>query len=72
MVKLSVKKNNQTIPIFNINNSNTKDLDIDIEDLDFAHLHVFSQFSVLQSTIHIKKLVDKVGELKMPALTLHH
>ena len=30
MVKLSVKKNNQTIPIFNINNSNTKDLDIDL------------------------------------------
>ena len=27
MIKLSVKKNNQTIPIFNINNSNTKDLD---------------------------------------------
>ena len=48
----------------------TKDLDIDIEDLDFAHLHVFSQFSVLQSTIHIKKLVDKVGELKMPAIAL--
>ena len=30
MIKLSVKKNNQTIPIFNINNSNTKDLDIDL------------------------------------------
>jgi len=25
-----VKKNTQTIPIFNINNSNTKDLDIDL------------------------------------------
>ena len=30
MIKLSVKKNIQTIPIFNINNSNTKDLDIDL------------------------------------------
>ena len=30
MIKLSVKKNNQTIPIFNINKSNTKDLDIDL------------------------------------------
>ena len=30
MIKLIVKKNNQTIPIFNINNSNTKDLDIDL------------------------------------------
>ena len=47
-----------------------KDLDIDITGLDFAHLHVFSQFSVLQSTVHIKKLVDKVGELKMPAIAL--
>ena len=25
-----MKKNTQTIPIFNINNSNTKDLDIDL------------------------------------------
>ena len=30
MIKLGVKKDNQTIPIFNINNSNTKDLDIDL------------------------------------------
>ena len=30
MIKLSVKKINQTIPIFKINNSNTKDLDIDL------------------------------------------
>ena len=30
MIKLTVKKNNQTIPIYNINNSNTKDLDIDL------------------------------------------
>ena len=30
MIKLSVKKNNQTIPIYNINNSNIKDLDIDL------------------------------------------
>jgi len=30
MIKYIVKKNTQTIPIFNINNSNTKDLDIDL------------------------------------------
>ena len=30
MIKLGVKKDNQTIPIFNINNSNTKDIDIDL------------------------------------------
>ena len=30
MIKYTVKKNTQTIPIFNINNSNTKDLDIDL------------------------------------------
>ena len=30
MIKLGLKKINQTIPIFKINNSNTKDLDIDL------------------------------------------
>ena len=30
MIKLGVKKDNQTIPIYKINNSNIKDLDIDL------------------------------------------
>jgi DNA polymerase III subunit alpha len=34
----------------------------------FAHLHVHSQFSVLQATIDVKDLVNKAVEMKMPAV----
>jgi len=49
------------------------DLDNDIADLsdvDFAHLHNHSQFSVLQSTISIKDLVSVASEHNMPAVAL--
>ena len=56
------------------------DLDVSFEELDenyrsledapFAHLHNHSQFSVLQSTIKIRELVAKAGELNMPAVAL--
>lgn len=36
----------------------------------FVHLHVHSQYSVLQATTHVKDLVKKVKELNMPAVTL--
>ncbi|MDG1841679.1 MAG: DNA polymerase III subunit alpha [Crocinitomicaceae bacterium] len=46
------------------------DKKIDLKNIDYSHLHVFSQFSVLQSTIHLEKLVNRVGELQMPAVAL--
>ena len=57
-----LKKNVAEIP-------SQKTFDIDIKVLNLL-IYMFSQFSVLQSTVHIKKLVDKVGELKMPAIAL--
>ncbi|MDT0620878.1 DNA polymerase III subunit alpha [Croceitalea vernalis] len=41
-----------------------------LEDAPFAHLHNHSQFSVLQSTINIKALVQAAAENKMPAVAL--
>lgn len=41
-----------------------------LEDAPFAHLHNHSQFSVLQSTINIKSLVQAAAENKMPAVAL--
>jgi DNA polymerase-3 subunit alpha len=42
----------------------------DLADAPFAHLHVHSQYSILQSTVEIQKLVDKAVELDMPAVAL--
>jgi DNA polymerase-3 subunit alpha len=41
-----------------------------VSDLPFAHLHTFSQFSVLQSTIRVKELVETADKLNMPAVAL--
>lgn len=39
-------------------------------EASFAHLHNHSQFSVLQSTIGVKQLIDLAAEHKMPAVAL--
>ncbi|MCU0397707.1 MAG: DNA polymerase III subunit alpha, partial [Cyclobacteriaceae bacterium] len=39
-------------------------------DAPFCHLHVHSQYSVLQATPEVKALVTKAKELNMPALAL--
>ena len=39
-------------------------------DTSFAHLHVHSQFSILQATIDIQKLVDQAVEMGMYAVGL--
>tara|TARA_B100001758_G_scaffold157633_1_gene135882 strand:- start:2421 stop:6731 length:4311 start_codon:yes stop_codon:yes gene_type:complete len=49
---------------------NDKKLDKVISNSPFAHLHVHSQFSVLQATINIKQLVDRAAEFNMPAIGL--
>jgi DNA polymerase III alpha subunit len=37
---------------------------------EFVHLHLHSQYSLLDGTIKIDDLVRKVGELRMPAVAL--
>lgn len=41
-----------------------------LHDVSFAHLHVHSQFSVLQATSEIKQLVKKAVEDKQPAIAV--
>ncbi|MDA9808642.1 DNA polymerase III subunit alpha, partial [Flavobacteriales bacterium] len=42
----------------------------EISESPFAHLHVHSQFSILQATIAVKELVNKAAEMGMPAVGL--
>ena len=39
-----------------------------LKDYSFSHLHNKTQYSVLQSTIHIKSLIEKAVEFEMPAV----
>ena len=41
-----------------------------LNDLSFSHLHNHSQFSVLQSTIPINKLISEAVKYQMPAVAL--
>ncbi len=41
-----------------------------LADIDFVHLHNHSQFSILQSTISIKDLVNAAAKENMPAVAL--
>ena len=43
---------------------------IDLSALDFTHLHNHSQFSMLQSTIKIKDLVDTTSDMNMKAVAI--
>jgi DNA polymerase-3 subunit alpha len=40
------------------------------EDFPFTHLHTFSQFSILQSTIRVSELVETADKMDMPAVAL--
>ena len=42
----------------------------ELKDVNFAHLHNHSQFSVLQSTIGVSDLVDSAAKYNMPAVAL--
>ncbi len=42
----------------------------DLADVDFVHLHNHSQFSILQSTISIPKLIASAAKHNMPAVAL--
>ncbi|MGC6434030.1 MAG: DNA polymerase III subunit alpha [Crocinitomicaceae bacterium] len=41
-----------------------------LKDVRFAHLHNHTQFSILQSTINVKNLVQKAAQLNMEAVAL--
>jgi DNA polymerase-3 subunit alpha len=48
----------------------TEDEGIVLTDKPFCHLHVHSQFSVLQATADIKSIVSKAKSLNMPAVAI--
>ena len=37
---------------------------------DFVHLHIHTQYSLLDGACHLKRLVDKAREFKLPALAI--
>ncbi|TVP44060.1 MAG: DNA polymerase III subunit alpha [Mongoliibacter sp.] len=42
----------------------------EMEDIPFSHLHVHTQYSVLQATSEIPALIAQAKELKMPAIAM--
>ncbi|MGB0186845.1 MAG: DNA polymerase III subunit alpha [Flavobacteriaceae bacterium] len=58
------KKQEQTTP------PTTSEISTELADAPVVHLHNHSQFSILQSTISIKKLVQATAEAGMPAVAL--
>ena len=57
----------QTEEVFD---SEIEDIGLEMDEVDFVHLHNHSQFSILQSTISIKNLVASAAKHKMPAVAL--
>ncbi|PCJ95528.1 MAG: DNA polymerase III subunit alpha [Flavobacteriaceae bacterium] len=53
-----------------VSNEELKENIKSLADAEFVHLHNHSQFSVLQSTISVKDLVQVAGQNKMPAVAL--
>ena len=58
------KQQEQTTP------PTTSEISTELADAPVVHLHNHSQFSILQSTISIKKLVQATAEAGMPAVAL--
>ena len=48
----------------------TKSDESKVETLPFCHLHTHTQFSVLQSTISVQKLVEEAVAMNMPAVAI--
>jgi len=42
----------------------------ELDDIEFVHLHNHTQFSVLQSTMSIRDLIEATSEMNMPAVAL--
>src|SRR3954463_12522647 len=41
-----------------------------MSNADFVHLHLHTEYSLLDAACRLDKLVDKASELKMPALAM--
>jgi DNA polymerase-3 subunit alpha len=65
-IKAQLQPETNTQPSKQELESNIKEL----QDVSFAHLHNHSQFSILQSTIAIKDLVNAAAKYQMPAVAL--
>ena len=53
-----------------ISDLDIEEIEVELDEVDFVHLHNHSQFSILQSTISIKNLVASAAKHKMPAVAL--
>ncbi|MBM78610.1 MAG: DNA polymerase III subunit alpha [Crocinitomicaceae bacterium] len=51
-------------------NIDIKKVVAELQDVPFSHLHNHSQYSVLQSTIQIKNIINRAVKLGMPAVAL--
>ena len=60
----------QQSQISDISDEDVQNNILELNNVDFVHLHNHSQFSILQSTISIKKLVASAAKYKMPAVAL--
>lgn len=65
-LKLKQQVVDEQVPV----NSVASSFSGELADIPFAHLHNHTQFSILQSTIDVKSLVNKAAELNMPAVAL--
>ena len=60
----------QQLSVSDIDVTITDEATFKLDTVPFAHLHNHSQFSILQSTSSIDKLVSKAGKFGMPAVAL--
>ena len=72
IVHVNLKSESEILKIKNKDQQQSEDFsnDVDLSNYSFSHLHNRSQFSVLQSTTEIKKLINKAYEFQMPAVGL--
>jgi DNA polymerase III subunit alpha len=72
---LNLKEQSERLKAKEETSTSTPSVNIDearkrLENVAFAHLHNHTQFSILQSTINVKSLVEKAAEYNMPAVAL--
>ena len=64
------KDNNETIKEIDGVVKDNNEIDTNYTESKFSHLHVHSQYSVLQAMGDVNSLVNKAAEMKMPAIGL--
>ncbi len=68
--KESKKLKKKTTPSIDVKKVDVKKVIKELQDVPFSHLHNHSQYSVLQSTIQIKNIINRAVKLGMPAVAL--